>query len=220
MKLLSCLLLSLVLGPAFVLASCQEAVPVIPTPRPPASAPAPSTPSAASGADGRPASPPAVSPDYVIGVRDGLSVSVWKEPQVSGAVEVRPDGMISLPLLGDVKADGLTPTALAAELTERLKKFLNDPLITVTVLTINSKHIYLAGNVGHGGELPYSPDMTPLQVIISAGGVTPYAKQNKIYILRTVNGKQVKVAFNYKKALKTGDQQGVTLLPNDTIVVP
>ena len=216
MKPISYVLFSLALVPAFATAACQETSPIIPVPPPPAQA----APATAAAVGGKPASPPAVSPDYMIGIRDGLSISVWKEPQLSGSVEVRPDGMISLPLLGDVKADGFTPTALGVDLTERLKKFVNDPLVTVTILAINSKHIYLTGYVGHGGELAYSPDMTPMQVIISAGGVTPYAKEKKIYILRTVNGKQVKIPFDFKKALKTGDQQGVTLQPNDTIVVP
>jgi polysaccharide export outer membrane protein len=236
-------LLSVILaGTLLSRASAQETQPIIPVPppatttQPAPAAPPPATPpavtagqagaqvngpsSAPPGAASPNAQPPAVSPNYVIGPRDGLAISVWKEPNVSGGVEVRPDGMITLPLLGDVKADGFTPTGLAAELTARLKKFIDDPVVTVTVTAINSKHIYLTGNVGHGGELPYSPDMTPMQVIISAGGVSPMAKKTKIYILRTVNGKQVKFFFDYKKALKTGDQQGIVLLPNDTIVVP
>ena len=220
----------------------QETQPIIPVP-PPAAVQAPppaqqpalqgqpgaatsgaATPGAATAGSPAPGSQPpvlpAVSADYVIGARDGLSISVWKEPNVSGNVEVRPDGMISLPLVGDVRADGLTPIGLAAELTTQLRKFITDPLVTVTVIGINSKHIYLTGNILRGGELPYSPDMSPMQVIISAGGPSPLAKKTKIYILRTVKGKEIKIPFDYKKALKTGDQQGVVLLPNDTIVIP
>ena len=233
----------IVAGSILSSASAQETQPIIPVPPPstveaPPPTPPPGTATApgqapgtttgqivagqpgAAAPAGQPANPPAVSADYVIGARDGLSISVWKEPNVSGNVEVRPDGMISLPLLGDVKADGLTPTGLAAELTTQLKKFITDPLVTVTVIGINSKHIYLTGNISRGGELPYSPDMTPMQVIISAGGPTALAKKTKIYILRSVKGKEVKIPFDYKKALKTGDQQGVVLLPNDTIVIP
>ena len=239
MKNLSIFLSVFAVGSVLSAAPAQETQPIIPAPRPSTvQAPAaPSTPanpgqtpgqfnagqSAASGAaaaGGQKTTVAVVSPNYVIGPRDGLSVSVWKEPSVSGAVEVRPDGMISLPLVGDVKAAGFTPTDLAAELTNQLKKFINDPLVTVTVVGINSKHIYLAGNVLRGGEVAYDPDMTPMQVIVAAGGPSPLAKKTKIYILRTVNGKQTRIPFDYKKALKTGDQQGVVLLPNDTIVIP
>ena len=178
---------------------------------------------AASSAPGRVASPanlPQVAANYVIGPQDSLSISVWKEANVSGSVTVRTDGMISLPLVGDIRASEQTPTLLAAELTERLKKYINDPLVTVTVLAINSKKIFLTGEIGHPGEMPYDPNITPLQALIQAGGPSAFANKKHIYILRTVNGRQTKIVFDYKKAVKTGDQQGVKLLPGDTIVVP
>ncbi len=187
------------------------------------SAPPPTTqalPPALSQAPTDPSLPPAVSASYQIGPQDGLSVVVWKAPEFTGPVSVRPDGMISLTLLGDVPAAGMTPTQLAQDLTVRLKKYVNDPLVTVTVLAVNSKHIFLLGNIGRVGEMAYTPDLTPMQAIVMAGGPTPFAKETHIYILRGENGKQTRIPFNYKKAVKSGDQQGVTLVPGDTIVVP
>ena len=161
-----------------------------------------------------------VTPDYVIGPSDSLSVNVFKEPTMSGTLPVRPDGMISLSLVGDLQAAGLTPMKLSEEIRERLRKFINDPSVTVTVLAVNSKYIFLLGEVGKPGQLPLTPSITPLQAIASVGGLTPYANAKHIYILRTTGGKQLKLPFDYKKAIKTGEQQGVTLTAGDTIVVP
>ena len=158
-----------------------------------------------------------LSPSYVIGAGDSLSVSVWKEPTISGPVPVRPDGMISLQLIGDIQAAGRTPTRLGEEITQRLKKYITEPVVTVAVLGVNSKQIFTLGEIGKPGALALLPGMTPLQAIATAGGLTLYAHPTKIYILRT--GGQ-KVPFNYKKAVKDGNLQGVALLPGDTIVVP
>jgi polysaccharide export outer membrane protein len=161
-----------------------------------------------------------VSPDYVIGPNDALQIDVWKEPQVSGKLPVRPDGMISLPLVGDMPAAGFTPMQLGQEVSSRLKKFINDPAVTVTVMAVNSKQVYMLGEISRVGPLPMAPGMTPLQAIATAGGLTAYASAKHIYILRTVAGKQQKIPFDYKKAVKDGNMQGVTLLSGDTIVVP
>ena len=161
-----------------------------------------------------------VDPDYVIGPGDALDVSVFNEPKFSGSLPVRPDGMISIALIGDIPASGYTPMQLGAEITSKLKKLITDPSVTVTVLTINSKHVYLVGEVGHVGPLAMTPGMTPLQAIATAGGLGPFANAKHVYILRTVAGKQQKIPFNYKKAIKDGDMQGVTLLNGDTIVIP
>ena len=161
-----------------------------------------------------------VTPDYVIGPGDSLEVSVWKEPTISGTLPVRPDGMISLALVGDLQASGLTPSHLSSEITERLRKFINDPAVTVTVLGVNSKHIFLLGEVLKPGEIPLSPGLTPLQAIASAGGLTAYANAKHIYILRSAGGQQQKIKFDYKLAIKSGNLQGVTLASGDTIVVP
>jgi polysaccharide biosynthesis/export protein len=157
---------------------------------------------------------------YVIGPDDSIGITVWREPTLSGSVPVRPDGMISLALAGDIMAAGRTPTQLGADIAARLKKFLTDPTVAVTVLAVNSKHIFLVGEVMHIGPIPLTSNMNPLQAISAAGGPTPYAKQSHIYILRGEQGKQKKIPFNYKKAIRDGDLQGVTLLPGDTIVLP
>jgi polysaccharide export outer membrane protein len=156
---------------------------------------------------------------YVIGPDDNLQVTVWKEPTLSGTIPVRPDGMISLVLVGDLPAAGLTPMALGADISQRLKKYIQDPVVTVVVLGVNSQRIFLVGEVAHVGPLMLTPGMTALQAIVSGGGLTPFASTKHIYILRNTAGKQEKMPFNYKQALK-GENQGVSLLPGDTIVVP
>jgi polysaccharide biosynthesis/export protein len=156
---------------------------------------------------------------YVIGAEDSLQVTVWKEPTLSGTFPVRPDGMISLVLVGDLRAAGLTPMALSNDVSQRLKKYIQDPVVTVVVLGVNSQRIFTVGEVNKVGPIMLTPGMSPLQAIIAAGGLTQFANSKHIYILRTVSGKQQKLPFNYKIALK-GDNQGVSLLPGDTIVVP
>ncbi len=163
----------------------------------------------------------ASSSSYIIGPGDTLEVTVFKEPGLSNPnIPVRPDGMISLSLLGDLPASGLTPMRLSTDVAARLQKYINDPRVTVTVLGIHPKEIYMLGEVGHVGPIPITPDMTPLQAIAAAGGLSPYAKAKHIYILRNVAGAQKKIPFDYKKAIKDGNLQGVTLVAGDTVVVP
>jgi polysaccharide export outer membrane protein len=163
---------------------------------------------------------PMITPDYIIGADDVLLITVWNEGQLSGSMPVRPDGMITLPLLGDVLAAGSTPMQLKTDLTTRLKKFVTDPVVDVSVTAVNSKRVFFVGEVGHVGPLQLTPGMTILQAIATAGGLSPYANKKKIYILRGEQGKQQRIPFNYDKALKKDDMQGVSLLPGDTIVVP
>jgi len=159
-------------------------------------------------------------PDYVIGPEDVLHVAVWKEADLTATLPVRPDGKISLPLLNDVQAAGLTPMQLADSLTEKLKKYVASPRVTVVVTAINSKRIYLVGEVGHTGAVPMLPNMTVLQALSSAG-MTQFANTKKIYVLRSQNGRQEKLPVNYRKLVK-GEQmdQNYILKPGDTIVVP
>jgi polysaccharide export outer membrane protein len=173
---------------------------------------------AAAGVAAKPATD---DPNYMIGAQDVLDISVWKEPEVSRTVPVRPDGKISLPLLNDVQAAGLTPSQLAAQLTESLKKFVANPQVTVIVTTINSQRVYIMGEVIRAGAYPLLPGMTVLQGLSSAGGFTQFANLKKIYVLRQENGKQVKLPFNYKEVVggKNPDQN-ITLKAGDTIVVP
>jgi polysaccharide export outer membrane protein len=167
-----------------------------------------------------PDSAPGVGPGYLIGADDVLKISVWKEPDLSETLPVRVDGKISMPLLNDVTAAGLTPTQLAALLTERLKKFVADPRVTVIVTAMNSQKVYVTGEVTHTGSMTLTPNMTVLQALASAG-FTQFADTKKIYILRVENGQQRKIPVNYKKLVK-GDalDQNIVLKPSDTIVVP
>jgi polysaccharide biosynthesis/export protein len=158
-------------------------------------------------------------PNYVIGPQDVLDISVWKEEQLTKTVPVRPDGKISMPLLNDVQAAGLTPTQLAAQITESLKKFVTDPQVTIIVREINSQRVYMLGEVARAGAYPLLPNMTVLQALSSAGGFTQFANVKKIYVLRVENGKQQKFPFNYKHALESPDEN-ILLKAGDTIVVP
>jgi polysaccharide biosynthesis/export protein len=170
-------------------------------------------------ADLRPISMAAPS-SYVIGPADVLDVTVWKEPSLSGSMPVRPDGKISLALLGDVPAADLTPIQLATNITQGLKKYIQDPSVYVVVAAVNSQRIFLLGEVQRVGPVSLSATMTPLQAIASAGGLTPYANTKHIYILRSESNKQITIPFNYKRALKGTNSQDTTLLSGDTIVVP
>jgi len=174
-----------------------------------------------SPAQARPATQAAATTDagYKIGPQDVLRVDVWKETEISRSVPVRPDGKISLPLLNDVQAAGLTAMELANTITEGLKKFINNPQVTVTVSEINSRRVYVTGEVTRPGAYPLLPNMTALQALTSAGGFTQFSNPKKIYVLRNESGKQAKHPFNYKAVLD-GKQDDIPLLPGDTIVVP
>jgi polysaccharide export outer membrane protein len=167
------------------------------------------------------AAKPPMDDSYVIGELDSISVVVWKEEGLTDrSVLVRPDGMISLPLIGDIKASGKTPMQLAKEIGELLKKFVQDPNVTVFLNQMNSKKIYLIGEIGHTGPIMMTPGMTLLEAIGTAGGINEFANAKKIYILRNVGGKQQKIPVQYKQALKGDLSLNLTLSPGDTIVVP
>ncbi len=158
--------------------------------------------------------------DYVIGADDTLHISVWKEPDLSETLPVRPDGKISMPLLGDVVAAGLTPLALGDSITEKLKKYIADPRVTVVVTAMNSQRIFVTGEVTHAGAMPLLPHMTMLQAL-AAAGFTQFANLKGIYLLRMDNGRQSKLPFNYKEVVKGNHpEQNIQLKPGDTIVVP
>lgn len=162
------------------------------------------------------------SGDYLIGPQDVLTVNVWKEPEVSAnQVPVRPDGKISLPLLGDVQAAGLSPAQLTAAITEKLKRYISEPRVTVTLTAMNSQRIYIMGEVTRPGAYPLAPYTNVLQGLANGGGFTEMADPKKIYILRTENNAQVKLPFNYREVVKGHKpEQNVMLRPGDTIVVP
>jgi polysaccharide export outer membrane protein len=160
-------------------------------------------------------------PAYKIGPQDVLKIDVWKEEQLTRTVPVRPDGKITLPLLNDVQAVGLTPMELAGVISEQLKKYVNNPQVTVSVTEINSRRVYVTGEVTKAGAYALLPHMTVLQALSSSGGFTQFARVKNIYVLRTDNGKQIKIPFNYKEAVSgKNPEQNIELLPGDVIVVP
>jgi len=172
------------------------------------------------------ATKPKAAPDsamvgYTIGEQDVLDINVWKEKELSGTVVVRPDGKITLPLVDEVDAVGKTPLQLQQALTERLQPFLTAPQVTVSVREINSRKVYLIGQVAHDGVFRINSTTTVFQILAQAGGLGQFAKRKKIYVLRNENGKQVRLPFNYD-AVITGqnNNQDFVLKPNDTIVVP
>jgi polysaccharide biosynthesis/export protein len=162
-----------------------------------------------------------VDASYKIGPQDMLRIDVWKEPDISRLVPVRPDGKITLPLLNDVQAAGLTPVQLASKIAEGLKKYITSPQVTVGVTEINSRRIFVTGEVGHPGAFPLLPNMTVLQALAGSGGFTQFARTKNIYILRMEEGKQVKHPFNYKEAISgKHPEQNIMLEGGDVIVVP
>lgn len=158
---------------------------------------------------------------YKIGAQDILKIDVWREDQLTRTVPVRPDGKISLPLLNDVQAVGLTPMELANAIREELKKYITNPQVTVTVTEINSKRIYVTGEVTKAGAYQLLPHMTVLQALSGSGGFTAFARIKNVYVLRTENGKPTKIPFNYKEAIKgKNPEQNIELQAGDVVVVP
>jgi polysaccharide export outer membrane protein len=166
-------------------------------------------------------SSPGVPADYTIGADDTLHITVWKEPDMSVTLPVRPDGKISIPLLDDVQAAGMTPMQLGTSIHDKLKKYIADPRVTVVVTAMNSQRIFVLGEVLHSGPMALLPHMTVLQALSSAG-FTQFSNLKGIYLLRVQDGgQQTKLPFNYKDAIKgRGTQQNIVLKPGDTIVVP
>ena len=176
---------------------------------------------------GSTAQPPAANTEgarnseYVIGASDVLTVTVWKEPTLSGQILVRPDGMISLALLGDVRASGLTPLDLADQISQKLKKYYQDPKVSVVVAQIHSKLVFLIGEVNKKGPVEMTSGMTLLEAVSSAGGLTDFANTKKIYLLRNQeNGSQIRIPVHYKEALRGDSNYNLALRSGDTIVVP
>jgi polysaccharide biosynthesis/export protein len=163
---------------------------------------------------------PQTNSSYIIGADDMLAINVWKEPDLTATLPVRADGMISLPLLRDVKAAGLTPMQLADDITEKLKKYVSEPHVNVTVTQMNSQRIYAMGEVLHPGSINLLPNMTVLQALASCG-FSQFANTKGIYVLRNDNGVQKKIPVPYKKLIKgEAMDQNIALKPGDTIVVP
>ena len=160
--------------------------------------------------------------DYVIGIDDLLAINVWKEPEISRAVAVRPDGKISIPLIGELKANGLTPRALQSMIATKLRSYLFEPEVTVIVQEIRSQRFNIVGEVNRPGTYPLIRPMTVLDAVALAGGFRDFAKITKIYVLRLrPDGSRMRSPFNYKDVIKGHNfDQNLELEPHDTIVVP
>ena len=160
-------------------------------------------------------------PDYVIGNDDVLTVVFWREPDVSGDVVVRPDGMISLPLINEVKAAGQTPDQLRAQIQELAAKYLTEPNVTIVVKQINSRKVFITGMVNKIGSFPLTGPTTVLQLISMAGGLQDFAKEENIVVVRNERGQSKAYKFNYKDVTKGRRlEQNILLQPGDTVLVP
>ena len=163
----------------------------------------------------------AESDQYVIGPEDVLSINVWKEETLTRQVPVRSDGKISLPLIDEIHAAGLTPFQLKEKLTLKLKEFIDNPNVSVIVVQANSQKVYVSGEVRTPGVYPLRGETTLLQVIPMAGGFTEWADQKKVLVIRKEGEKDRRIVVNYKKIV-SGDDMGsnIVLKPGDTIIVP
>ena len=158
---------------------------------------------------------------YVIGPEDQLSVLFWREKDLSADVVVRPDGLITLPLLNDVMASGLTPEQLRATITTAANKFVEDPTVSIVVKAINSRKVFITGMVGKPGAYPLTSAVTVLQLLSMAGGLNEFARAKEIVVMRTENGAPKAIKFNYEEVRKGRKlQQNIELRPGDTVVVP
>lgn len=167
--------------------------------------------------------PPATGPStgYIIGAEDVLRVVFWRDDQMSGEVVVRPDGKISVPLLNDVQAAGLTPEQLRDQLVATAAKFLDDPSATVTVKQINSRRVFITGNVTQSGAHPLTGNMNVLQLIALAGGFLEYADSEHVVIVRPEGDQTLYFRFSYADVIEKGRiEQNIALKPGDTVVVP
>jgi polysaccharide biosynthesis/export protein len=204
-----------------VIASAQPARDAVPPPppRPTTAAPAPApTSPGVPGRSARAVSEAAVTADYVLSVGDKLRIEVYKDQQLSQSLQVRPDGRITMPLVGDLAAAGLTPLALDETITNALKEYMTNPVVTVIVVEATPPTVYVMGEVNAPGPVPMRPGMTALEALALAGGFKDFAKTSDIRIIRR-GGSGEPMRFNYKDAIN-GGERAIALKPGDTIVVP
>ena len=181
----------------------------------------PALPSAAASAPAKAASVVAGGGAYVIGPEDALDISVWKDDTLKTTSLVRPDGGISFPLAGELVAAGKTADQLRDELRQRLQKYIPDAVVTVAVVHIASYRIYVLGRVNKPGDFAVGRDVDILQALTLAGGLTPFAHENDIRVVRKVDGRSVTIPFRYSDALSDGDlSQNITLRSGDVLLVP
>jgi polysaccharide export outer membrane protein len=184
--------------------------------------PAPTTPGQpGTKTPGQPAAEIIPPPDYVIGAEDVLNIVIWREKDLSAEVMVRPDGKVSLPLVNDVQAAGLTPEQFRQQLTAATAKFVAEPAVTVIVRAINSRKVYIMGEVRAPGPYPLPGPTTVLQLIAQAGGLSEFADSKDIGVVRMENGRAVRLKFNYDDVARGRKiEQNVVLKPGDTVIVP
>jgi len=164
----------------------------------------------------------AAQAEYVIGAQDVLAISVWKEPELTlQGVEVRLDGKISVPLIDDIQADGLTPTQLKDAIADKLKDYVTAPQVTVIVVRVGSKNVYILGEIARQGAIPLQPQMRVLDALTFAGGFTPFAGKSRIKIIRGHDSPPSEFTFDYDAFVDGNDvAQNILLLPGDQIIVP
>jgi polysaccharide biosynthesis/export protein len=206
-------------------APAQQPAPKQTTPAtPPVSKPPARTPTKPGAkAPAPPVVPEGIRPpvDYVIGPDDVLAVVFWREEKMSGEVVVRPDGMVSLPLINDIQAAGLTVDQFRAQVSKAAERYITEPAVAVLVRGINSRKVFVTGQVNRPGPFPMNHPLTVLQMLALAGGLTEFAKSKDIIVMRTEGAQTKSYRFNYKDVIKGKNlQQNILLKPGDTIVVP
>jgi polysaccharide export outer membrane protein len=229
MRNLTATVLALMLfGHAFALAQTapppqtqppKQAQPAPAQPQKPPQAPPATKPGAPAPQNVGPSVP--VEPGFTVGPEDVLGVIVWREADVSSDVTVRPDGMITLPLIRDVKAAGLTPQELADRVQTALREYITDASVTVVLRQMNSRKVFITGEVAKPGAYPLNSTMTVMQLIAVAGGLNEFAEGKSISVMRIEGGQTKTFPFDYKNVAngkKPG--QNIVLKPGDTVVVP
>lgn len=212
--MLACGIVTFAQSPIVAPPQPSSAVPQVPAPADPKPAdPAAASPSVVAGVE--------VPEHYIIGPGDVLGIVFWREKELSGDVAVLPDGRITLPLINEVTAAGLTPQQLRSSLIEAARQFVTDPTATVVVRQVNSRRVFVTGMVAKPGQYPLYQTMTVLQLIATAGGLLEYAQSEDIVIIRREPGHIVSFSFNYKQVIKKKNlHQNIDLRPGDTVVVP
>jgi polysaccharide export outer membrane protein len=170
------------------------------------------------------ATAPVTSPDYLIGPGDALQIFVWHNPDLTASVPVRPDGRVSIPLVEDIPCAGKTPTQLARDIEGLLKKYIQDPTVTVIVSSfvgLSTQQIRIVGQAAQPKAIPYRADMSILDAMISVGGLTTYAAGDRSKLVRMVNGQQTTINVRLQDLLEDGDiTANVALQPGDIIIIP
>jgi polysaccharide export outer membrane protein len=157
---------------------------------------------------------------FTLGAADVIHINVWKNADLSQTVTVGPDGFVSLPLLGDVHVAGMTTNQMAQLITLRLSSYVVSAQVTVSVIDVRSRQVYVMGQVGKPGGYPLVAPLTVLQVLAEAGGLNTFANRKGIFILRGSNGDTQRLKFNYTNAIHGDVKQNISLKPGDTVIVP